>query len=205
MAPLEEHLKSRGFETRLPLLPGHGEAAKRPSELTRARWKSAVEQAYLELSRGGRSVIVIGFSMGGLLAANLWNYSIDGLVLINTPVYYWNVPQIFQNIRSDPAGYWKKYLRAPSGKPISSLVEFQMLLSTTKPLFHRLHCRTLILQAADDDTVWPASGDYILRRIQGPRMLLKLPEGGHQVLAEKNAARNVFQAVDCFLSCKLCG
>ncbi len=201
LAALEEHLKDEGFETRLPLLPGHGKQQRRRSELTRDQWKDAVERSYLELAHGGRRVVVIGFSMGGLLAANLWNYAFDGLILINTPIYYWNVPQMFQNIRSDAARYGKRYREASDGKTISSCVEFQMLLSSTKPLFRRLHCRTLILQAADDDTVWPGSADYILRRIQGPKLLLKLPEGGHQVLEEKAGAKNVLRAVDCFLCC----
>jgi carboxylesterase len=68
LEPLVDAVSAEGFAVRAPLLPGHGET---PACLSRARWtdwQSHVERVVdAELDRFG-SVIVLGFSLGSLLA-----------------------------------------------------------------------------------------------------------------------------------------
>ena len=91
--------------------------------------------------------------MGGLLAANLWNYKLRGLVTVNTPVFYWNPKVIVSNLLSDFGRYRKKYLDVSTDKSLSSLIEFLRLLAKSKPMFGNITCKTLVVQALDDDTV----------------------------------------------------
>lgn len=60
-----------GLRAHAPLLPGHGTHA---SDLARTGWNDwvrAAENAFEKVAQGGSSVIVIGLSLGSLLAAHL--------------------------------------------------------------------------------------------------------------------------------------
>ena len=181
MNPLQEYLKQRGYRVITPLLPGHGRTKRDLSKVTRYDWISAVESAYLNLSRNCRRVFVVGFSMGGLLAVNLWHYGLTGLITVNMPVYYWNPAIIGQNLIGDFRYYGKKYLRASTDKPVSSVIEFLKLLTETKPLLENVTCRTMVIQAVNDDTVHYKSAYYILKRIPAEVLFQKPPCGGHMV------------------------
>jgi carboxylesterase len=64
-------LAERGFAVRVPALAGHGDLAALEASSWR-EWYASVEQAWLELHDGGRRrAMVVGFSLGGLLALRL--------------------------------------------------------------------------------------------------------------------------------------
>lgn len=203
VAPLAEFLQGLGLRVCVPLLPGHEEGRGGLRRISRRHWLAEVEESYKELSGMCERIYVIGFSMGGLLAVqllaarfpgvNLQNGRLGGLVTVNTPVYYWNWRQMAVNLLKGRARerslYRKKYFSSGAGLPLRAMAEFQMLLSGTKGLYSRLCCRALVIQMADDDTVWPASGDYILRRMNGVRRLVKLPTGGHQAFQGEGKAQ----------------
>ncbi|MEA4986558.1 MAG: PhoPQ-activated protein PqaA family protein [Anaerovorax sp.] len=184
---LSERLEKQGYIISVPLLPGHGQGNKPLQKVKATEWINAVEKAYLELEKSCDCVFVVGFSMGGLLAAHLWNFKMTGLVTVNTPVYYWNLKQIIFNLTSDYTKYSLKYLNSGKGKPLNAMAQFQKLLFFTIPVFKRLNCNTLVLQAADDDTVVPKSSDYIFSRITGEKHLIKLAKGGHQIFQSERA------------------
>lgn len=179
--PLQEYLTQRGYSVVCPLLQGHGKTKKELSETTCEDWIDSAEQAYLTLSEKCRRVFVIGFSMGGLLAVNLWNYGFSGLVTVNMPVYYWNPRIILMNLITDFKEYGRKYLKASSDKSISSLLEFLKLLVKTKPMLENITCRTMVVQALDDDTVHYKSADYILKKICADKSTFRPTRGGHMI------------------------
>jgi carboxylesterase len=165
-----------------PLLSGH-EAT--PRELARAKhteWITTARLALFELKQHCDRVIVIGFSMGGLIAVQLCRLcGCDGIVLINTPVYYWNLKQIFINLHTDFRHYSKTYLTSGNGLPMHALIEFLRLLSSTKRMIAGIDCSALVLQCENDDTVDPKSADYIFKRLCGRKRLISIPECSHIV------------------------
>ncbi len=195
---LSEYLKGRGYSVSVPLLPGHGIAEISLSKAKAADWIESVKKAYLQLSAHCSSVFVVGFSMGGLLAAHLHNYEISGLITVNTPIYYWNVKQMVVNLFSEYEKYAAKYLYSGKGKPLNAMIQFQKLLSATKPIFSELECSSLILQAMDDDTVLPRSSDFILSKIKGEKRLVKVKTGGHQIF-QSDAAKEVCQMIESYI------
>lgn len=184
--PLQDYLVQRGYAVASPLLPGHGLAKKDLAESSCNDWIHAVEKVYLDLERECGKVVVIGFSMGGLLAVNLWNYGFAGLITINTPIYYWNPKQIVINLLTDFKKFGKKYLKVSTDKKFSSMLEFQRLLTNTKPMFRNITCKTMVVQALDDDTVYNKSADYIFKRICADKSIYKIPEGGHMIFQSRN-------------------
>jgi carboxylesterase len=198
VGPLREFLAERGYRMECPLLPGHGETKSELSKTSHEDWILAAEQAYHRLSKECESVVAVGFSMGGLLAANLWNYKLKGFVTVNTPVFYWNPKIIAANLFSDFGRYRKKYLDASTDKSLSSLVEFLRLLAKTKPMFGNITCRTLVVQALDDDTVHYKSADYILKKVRAEKTVCLLPKGGHMIFYSKSGSE-VCKAIERFL------
>lgn len=184
--PLREYLERRGHRVECPLLPGHGQSKKELSAASCDDWIAAAERAYLGLSKQCERVIVVGFSMGALLAVNLWNYGFSGLVTVNMPVYYWNPKIIATNLIRDFPRYGKKYLDASSDKPLSSMLEFQKLLTKTKPMLGSITCRTMVVQALDDDTVHHRSADYILKKIRTEKTVYRPARGGHMIFQSVN-------------------
>jgi carboxylesterase len=179
--PLQDYLKQKGYIVECPLLTGHGRTKKELSETTREDWIASAEEAYLELSKKCDKVFAVGFSMGGLLAVNLWNYGFSGLVTVNMPVYYWNLKYIAANLIRNFTQYRKKYFAASTDKSLSSLLEFQKLLTETKPLLGNIACRTLVVQVLDDDTVHHRSADYILKRVRAESTSYRPSRGGHLI------------------------
>ncbi|HYE69671.1 MAG TPA: alpha/beta fold hydrolase [Anaerovoracaceae bacterium] len=186
IAPLQDYLTQRGYVVKCPLLPGHGETKKELSQTTYENWITSTEQAYLELSKSCSKIVVIGFSMGGLLAVNLWNYGFPGLVTVNTPVFYWNPKIIVTNLIMDFRKYGKKYFDVSTDKSLSSMLEFQKLLTKTKSMFGNITCKTMVVQTLDDDTVHYKSADYIFNRICADKSIYKLPRGGHMIFQSES-------------------
>lgn len=178
---LAESLAACGYTVEAPLLPGHGSTKRDLADTTYFDWITSAEQAYIRISAKSNRIIAVGFSMGGLLTANLWNYGFAGIITVNTPVYYWNLKNIIKNLLSDFRGYLGKYLNAANCSPFASLVEFQKLLFLTKPMFANITSRALIIQAMDDDTVHHRSADYIYEKLCGEKSLYRVADGGHML------------------------
>jgi carboxylesterase len=84
LGELPEALQEAGFTVRAPLLPGHGTV---PRDLQETSVESRLEAAlasYDELAAGHEHVDVLGFSMGGLLAAQIaGRRDVRSLILVN--------------------------------------------------------------------------------------------------------------------------
>lgn len=83
MEPLIVHLqKSTDWELLVPVLPGHGERINL-QHANSEEWIETAENAFLSLQERHDTVYVIGFSMGGLIAAILAaRYKVAKLILL---------------------------------------------------------------------------------------------------------------------------
>ncbi|WP_051280450.1 alpha/beta hydrolase [Anaerovorax odorimutans] len=190
---LHEYLSKEKYDIEMPLLTGHEATKENLAKAHFKDWLLDVEESYIKLSKRCEKIVVIGFSMGGLLAVNLYKYKPIALITVNTPIYYWNIKIILENFIYSPSTYLVKYINACNSKPVSALLQFQRLLTKTKPLFKIIYCNVLVIQTVDDDTVHFKSADYIYDRLKGSKELLKLSKGGHIV----------FNSDSCFRVCSI--
>lgn len=89
MQPWADRLTEAGFDTRLPLLPGHGTSWQQMNSTGFDDWLAAVTASLAELTEGCELVFVAGLSMGGTLAlrlGELYPERIAGLMLVNPSV-----------------------------------------------------------------------------------------------------------------------
>jgi carboxylesterase len=163
--PLALALRSRGYHVECPTLEGHALGRRHLARSTRHDWLRSAEEAYKRLSMRAGSIVVIGFSMGGLLAIHVASrYPVRLLITINTPYYYWDVRQALQYLREDFPTHSHRYLRSLVKIPISSMLQFRRLLAETKPLLANLSCPYALLQAKRDDTVRAVSAEHLAQR-----------------------------------------
>lgn len=188
LAPLCDHLVQLGYKVSVPVLKGHEATSKELGSASRYDWMESAQTAFDDLRASCRTVVVIGFSMGGLLAANLFQSNdFDGIVFINTPIYYWGLGRIFSDLHSDFKPNLKKYAYGLRYTPFHAMLEFQKLLNYTKPIFQSVSCRSLVVQSANDDVVNPKSAEYIFSRLKGRKDLKIVPSENHVVLLSKES------------------
>ncbi len=200
VAPLAQYLSERGFRTAMPCLTGHESSRKQLAAATYRDWIADVTASYGALASECDSVAVVGFSMGGLLAVQLYQtHPFCRLVTVNTPVYYWNFLQMAKNLRTDFRTHWRKYFCPDMPIPLRTLCTFQRLLSVTKPLFRKVDCPALVIQVQDDDTVHPYSGKHLLNVLPNPDKRLYRPESGGHILLQSASFPVVARQICSFL------
>lgn len=151
ISSLGESLESCGYSVRMPVLAGHEQTKEALGKSTYTQWIDSADCAFQQLQQICSQVVIVGFSMGGLIAANLsQRYPLAALVTINTPIYYWDFRQIINNLSQDFKGYARFYTQASIDKPVPALLEFQKLLIRSKALFRKVQCPALVIQTLDD-------------------------------------------------------
>ncbi|WP_242864808.1 alpha/beta hydrolase [Youngiibacter fragilis] len=193
VANLAEMLENSGFTIACPTLHGHSKVLKEFGNSTYEDWVESAEAALDSLESDGSRATVIGFSMGGLIAANLAErHDLSSVVMINTPIYYWNIPQVISNLADDLKGRktdnTRRYLQAKRNSPIPSMLQFLRLLRASKPKMEGIRCPLLVIQARDDDTTRIRSAAYIFSHADSDiKSLRYFNEGGHVILNSSSA------------------
>jgi carboxylesterase len=142
--------------------------------------------------------------MGVLIAFNLaCKYSIQKVVTVDTPIYYWNTRQVFNNIMSDiktnRRSFISKYLFSKIMIPWTSLIQFLILLRRTKQKVKCIECPILIIQSENDDTVRIKSAQYIYDHVSTDSKSIKYFKKGGHVIFRSSTADKVMTSIGEFL------
>lgn len=87
MRLLGDYLVSEGYAVECPLLAGHGGTQEDLARTTWRDWLSSADDAFERLRARCSAIVLIGFSMGGALAAHLAaRRTVAGLVMVSTPL-----------------------------------------------------------------------------------------------------------------------
>jgi carboxylesterase len=164
--PLAQALREAGYHVECPTLEGHGADRRRLAQSTRHDWLRSAEEAYKRLAMRADPIVVIGFSMGGLLAFHVASrHPVRLLITINTPYHYWDVRQAFRNLREDFATHSRRYVNGLVKIPLRSMLQFRRLLAETKPLLPSIRVPYVLLQSRRDDTVRPTSAEHLAKNV----------------------------------------
>lgn len=193
VAPLAAHLVASGYEVVMVTLAGHESTSQAMRKATYRDWIGSAESELERLAASGEEVVIMGFSMGGLLAFNLAaRHRVRAIVTINTPIFYWNLSQVFRNLDEDRPKRslvnTRRYLAAKKSSPLPSMLQFLKLLHHTKKKLPEIRCPLLVIQAEDDDTVRRKSVDYIRDHVASEDVTTRFfREGGHVILLSPKA------------------
>lgn len=193
---LVDLLKQKGFKISCPMLKGHTGRRRDLGEADYTEWIESAEDALIKLKSDCSHIILIGFSMGGLIAVNLsLKYYVDGVVTLNMPIYYWDVKKILLNIREDirtrDFSNTRRYIESSLDKPVSALINFRILLGKTKKLIRYLDMPLFIAQALEDDTVRCKSARYIYNNAASKSKVLKYYENSGHLICQSSACKKL--------------
>jgi carboxylesterase len=158
-------------------LAGHGTEPEELSDLTWRDWLHSAEEGLDRLSAGGRQVVVVGFSMGGLLGVQLCAArpeQVSGLVTISSPIYFRDrrihlIPVVRHVVRwhrvrrpsdsTDPSAHtrYHSYRRYP----LIAVDQLLDLMRVTRKTLSRVVSPALIMQGVRDGVVHPRSARFI--------------------------------------------
>ncbi|MEX3610199.1 alpha/beta fold hydrolase [Rothia sp. LK2588] len=198
MRPVTEFFADRGYAVEMPLLPGHGTHWKDMVPISRHDWLAAVDDAYWRLRTAGHEVVVIGLSMGGMLALResvrrpvLGTAVINPFVVDPTPALRFSrllskVAFTTTGITSDIAmpdvdegGYHRV--------PLAAAAQLYLLGKETRPMLPALQTPVLYFRSATDHVVSDASHLYFQKIASCPVEFVPLPHSYHVATLDYDA------------------
>ncbi|MFQ3545155.1 alpha/beta fold hydrolase [Halobacillus rhizosphaerae] len=170
--PLAEFLEANtDWELASPTLPGHGETLHLRGHYYQ-EWIMTAELALLDLMKRNETILLVGFSMGGMIAAYLTaKYDIHKLVLLSASSKYISLPQMAKDIL-EMAGdacrgslsnneLFVRYQRKLGHTYFFSSLEFMKCVKYTLPCLREVHCPVLIIQGKLDGMVPVRAADFL--------------------------------------------
>ncbi|WP_068676145.1 carboxylesterase [Oceanobacillus sp. Castelsardo] len=147
----------------VPTLPGHGSELDL-KDTTYKEWIDEAEEVLQKMTERYKKIYLIGFSMGGMIAAYLAaKYSIEKLVLLAPARKYLSFKQIAHDIGEvvedsvkgtlDENKLYAHYKNKFGTVPIKANIEFMKLVRFTKPYLHDVKAPVLIAQGRQDGMV----------------------------------------------------
>lgn len=195
---LDDYLLASGYNTFAVKLKGHTGSKYHLKNTNYKDWIDSVHKGFLKLKKENKKIVVIGFSMGGLLAIDLYSKNkeyIDKIVTINTPIYIWNIKIIIKNILLDIKNKSKrhisKYLKGGSRYPLRALYNFNIFLLKTKEIIKHIDCEILITQATNDEIVNAKSAKYIFDRVSSKKKQLKYYNDFEHIILKSISKENL--------------
>jgi len=212
--PLTRHLHSCGYTVREVLLPGHGTSCEDMAKYGWRDWLAAVESELTLLRAQCARVWVVGFSMGGLLAAMAASRQpVQGLVCLAAPI--WPLPRfiwlagLLRHFRRYVDMGQPRQFRFPSWRyqrvAVKNIVDLLQLIRAVRRVLPALRVPALVVQGSADRTVEPRSADYIFAHLSAADKELFVVEGGGHMLLLGDASALVCNRVAHFISCRTGG
>ncbi|MBU5595409.1 alpha/beta fold hydrolase [Amphibacillus sp. MSJ-3] len=174
--PLTTYLQEKtNWLIRVPTLPGHGMNLEL-DKVTHEDWLESADQAYQALASQVDTVYVVGFSMGGMIAASLAaKYPVDRLVMLSPSRKYLNLikltsearhllkDRVFGEIEENLS--YKNFKHKKGRIPPRAYVEFAKCMTVTRPALKEISCPVLVLQGIQDGLVPYQSTHYLAKEI----------------------------------------
>lgn len=209
--PLGDYLYSKGLTVHAPLLAGHGTTPADLLKVEYLNWLESARQGYHKLQTTCEQIVVIGHSMGGLLAIQLaTEFTPLGLICLAPalkPNNRW-VPLSGILRHFVPYSSWGKNKKPPEQQqyllgydrfPVYGVYQLHRLAKTTAKILNQVKVPTLIIQGTHDKTVKPCGVEQIYRGINSfHKRKIWLADAGHGLTVEP-ANTKVFGEIQQFI------
>jgi carboxylesterase len=181
---LADYLSSRGFTVYAPFIAGHGTTPEDLEKTTSKDWAESAKNAYLDLRKRVKKVIIIGNSFGsnlGFWLAKEMDNEPVGIISLGAPIFLrW---QGFIKFRLKAYGRFRRFYSKPSRIyktdytdmkdevsypviPIKSLEEFLSFIEKETMLnLDKVKIPVLIANANGDTVIHKSSASYIFSHI----------------------------------------
>ncbi|MEO8287550.1 MAG: alpha/beta fold hydrolase [Chloroflexota bacterium] len=195
---LGTYLAERGIRVEGVRLAGHGTEPEALTHLTWHDWLQSASEGLERLLIGREQVVVVGFSMGGLLALQLcaaYPNKISKVVTISSPIYFRDqrihlIPVVRHVVRwhhirrpgtsTDPEAHTRYH--AYRRYPLIAVDHLLDLMRVTRKLVPAIQTPALVMHGLLDHVVHPKSASYLFRTLgSGRKELVWWQNSGHGV------------------------
>ena len=191
--PLVTYVKSHtDWSVEVPTLPGHGVTLDL-RHVSAENWLMEAELAMRKLRKRVDRVIVVGFSMGGLIGMYLaLRYPVERLVLLSAAAKYISPLVLLEDAKiiltesitkkATPNTFYHLYNYKFSHTPIQATMEFLKIVKMVKPYYDLITCPVCIVQGEKDGIV-PFSTAEHLAQVLGAeeKLMITSPMGKHHI------------------------
>lgn len=195
--PFADYIEAKtDWLVKVPTLPGHGGSLDLKNKSAES-WMMAAELALKELKKQVDRVIIVGFSMGGLIAMYLaMRYKIEKLVLLSAAVKYISAGQMLEELRLAAADAVKGRLAQNPlfhlyeykllNTPVSSAIEFLRVVKMVEPYYDKLTLPICIVQGRRDGIVPVSAAEHIYNRLGSIQKEIYLSDRGQHLICYSN-------------------
>lgn len=194
LKPLVDYLALRqpGCIHSVPTLSGHGVELTLKG-MTAAHWFRDVENAYRLLAKKVDKVVVVGFSMGGMLAMYLaLRYKVQKLVLLSSSLKYIDIKQLFQlskgylqnreDITEQQFLILRQNMYQAKKMKIPTMISFREVVQEVAPYVSKIKQPIIIVQGMKDGLVPSATAQFIYEKVASTKKKIYLSKNGtHQI------------------------
>ncbi len=214
VADLRHPAEQLGMPYRVPVLRGHGTKWQDLNGVKRQDWYEDAENALLDLLTECEKVIIVGLSMGGLVALDLAAHHkehVAGLVTVAAALKFADpfaglTPLLAAVVPSwpSPKAYHDKSLEAQRNQnypkfPPKAFLELYEYAQEMENRLSFVRCPTLVLHSRVDQVVHPKAADVIYEKIQAKdKRLVWFEKSGHEMLLDMEAPQVTETIVDFF-------
>ncbi|MBC6003115.1 alpha/beta hydrolase [Paraclostridium tenue] len=216
MYPLAKVLNDKGYTVHSILLSGHGTNHEELLKVSYIDWYNDVEKAYEELLFECEKVVVIGHSMGGLLALMLAsNYHIDKLICLacalkpnNRWVKYTGILKYFKkytewkNTSNFVDEEYNKYRLNYKTFPIHSVYQLYLASRAASSCLKSITSDILIMQDTNDSQVKKEGAYSLYNGISSKHKKLEWIDGATHSLTLGPKREEVFKKILDFIEFK---
>jgi carboxylesterase len=193
------YLAEQGMRVEAVRLAGHGTDPAELKHITWRDWLQSAAEGLERLAHGRGRVVIVGFSMGGLLGLHLCAANpelVSGLITIASPVYFRDrrihlIPVVrhlvhWHHVRRpgthiDPEAHTR--YRAYRRYPLIAVDQLLDLMRVTRKVIPQVSTPTLIMHGMRDHVIHPKSAYYLFRQIgASAKELVWWGNSGHGVV-----------------------
>lgn len=180
------------WSVEVPTLPGHGVTLDL-GNVSAQNWLMEAELAMRRLRKRVDRVIVVGFSMGGLIAMYLaLRYPVDRLVLLSAAAKYISPSILLEDVKimlgesitknytSDTFYHLYHYKLAHT--PMKAIFEFLKIVKMVEPYYTQIKSPVCIVQGEKDGIVPVGTARHLFEKLGGEeKMMITSPMGKHHI------------------------
>lgn len=191
--PFVNYVKDKtDWTVAVPTLPGHGIEIDL-GNISADSWLMEAELAIRKLRTEVDRVLVVGFSMGGLIALYLaLRYPVDRIVLLSAAAKYISPRYLFEDIRIilaesitkkyPPNTFYHLYNYKLTNTPLRATVEFLKIVKLVEPYYALIEAPVCIVQGEKDGIVPSSSAELLYKKLgSDTKMLIHSPTGKHHI------------------------
>ena len=193
----------------VPELPGH-EIGGRLADISAEVWLMEAELAYRRLAKQTDRILVVGFSMGGLIALYLsLRYPVERLVLLSAAAKYIEPRMLLADamillsepvVRQFPPNtFYHLYKYKLANTPIRSAYQFTRIVRQVAPYYERITTPVCIVQGKKDGIVPHSSAELLYHSLGSSEKKLIYSDNGKHHICYSEDCDKWFQDVLSFM------